>query len=263
MNKNRIIRVGSAQWDVKLGDISFNLDKAERFLNEFAEKGVELAVFPEMWSCGFDYRNLGSHADVTPDILERLGKISDSTGITICGSLPDRKEERIYNSLFVIGRKGFVHSYSKIHLFTPTGEDRHFTGGENAFICHTEQGVLGLIICYDLRFPELCRSLVKAGAEIIICCAQWPETRINHWNTLLSARAIENQIFVVASNRCGKDSSIIYGGSSRIISPLGRVVAECGTEEASAVCDLDFEEMTNFRAMMPCLEHIKPQAYEI
>lgn len=263
MDNKKSIRAAAAQWDIRLGDTSHNLGKAESFLSKFADSGVNLAVFPEMWSCGFDYRDLRAHAGATPGILDRLAGISQKTGITICGSLPQEEDEKIFNSLFVVGSKGDVCSYRKIHLFTPTGEDKHFAPGGNAVVCNTDVGGIGLVICYDLRFPELSRALALEGAEIIICCAQWPGVRINHWNTLLSARAIENQVFVVAANRIGQDFSIVYGGSSRIISPFGNVLAECGSGEEYAVCDLDFKELSDFRSMMPCLEHIRNGAYKI
>ena len=263
MKNGKIVRAGVAQWDIRLGDLAYNMEKAEQFIEDFSIKRADLAVLPEMWSSGFDYGNLDIHAEKTPEILDGLKNMSASSGITICGSLPEKKDGRIFNSMFVIDSGEVKSSYSKIHLFTPTGEDRGFAAGESAVICQTKAGILGLIICYDLRFPELCRALTLAGAEIIVCSAQWPEARIHHWNTLLAARAIENQVFIVASNRCGKDFSIIYGGSSRIISPYGIVIGECGAGEESVVEELDPEEMKNFRKMMPCLEHIKPGAYFI
>jgi len=263
MKNGKVVKVGVAQWDIVLGDLAFNVAKAVSFLEDFRRKGAELVVLPEMWASGFDYRNLDSHAEKTPEILYKLKEISFSSGITICGSLPEKKDGKIFNSLIVVDAGEVICSYSKIHLFTPTGEDNNFAGGWKAQICKTGVGILGLVICYDLRFPELCRALTLAGAEIIICCAQWPEARIQHWNTLLAARAIENQVFIVASNRCGRESSIVYGGSSRIISPYGRAIGECGAGEASLVEELDPEEMKDFRTMMPCLEHVKPEAYII
>ncbi|WP_027358438.1 carbon-nitrogen family hydrolase [Desulforegula conservatrix] len=263
MKNGKIIKAGVAQWDIRLGDLTHNIEKAEQFIESLCSDGADLCVLPEMWSSGFDYRNLDKHAEKTPVILDGLKEMSVSLGITICGSLPEKRDGRIFNSMFVVDSGEVKTSYSKIHLFTPTGEDRSFSAGEGAVICQTKHGILGLIICYDLRFPELCRALTLAGAGIIVCSAQWPGARIHHWNTLLAARAIENQVFIVASNRCGKDSSIIYGGSSRIISPYGRVIGECHEGEESVVADIDPEELVRFRKMMPCLEHIKPGAYNI
>ena len=263
MDNKTIVKAGAVQWDVELGDKDHNLDRALSFLDDLDARGVNLAVLPEMWASGFDYRNLDAHADLTPDILEKLKQKSASSGMTICGSLPENRNGRIMNTLFVVDSGRIAGSYSKIHLFTPTGEDRYFKGGDDSVVCRTSCGNLGLLICYDLRFPELCRSLALAGAEIIVCSAQWPEIRIGHWNTLLASRAIENQVFVVASNRCGSDYSIAYGGSSRIITPFGIVAAECGTEESSAVAEMQMEEISSYRSMIPCLEHIRNEAYRV
>lgn len=263
MKNGKIVRAGVAQWDIRLGDLPHNIEKAVSFIDSFISEGADLCVLPEMWSSGFDYRNLDKHSEKTPGILDLLKESSVSSGITICGSLPEIKDGKIFNSMFVVDSGEVKCSYSKIHLFTPTGEDRSFAAGDKAVICRTTAGIIGLIICYDLRFPELCRALAIAGADIIVCSAQWPGARIHHWNTLLAARAIENQVFIAASNRCGEDFSILYGGSSRIISPYGIVIGECGEGEGALTAELDPEEMKNFRKMMPCLEHIKPEAYNI
>lgn len=257
-----IKKVGVAQWDVKLGNIDYNMEKASFFLEKSIQEQVSVAVFPEMWSSGFDYPNLEAHAEKTREILDFLTKITASSGMVVCGSLPEKKDTGVYNTLFVVDSGKVTSSYSKIHLFTPTGEDRRFAAGKRAVVCRTSAGILGLVICYDLRFPELSRSLTLAGAEMIICSAQWPESRIAHWNTLLAARAIENQVFVIASNRCGHDFNMDYGGSSRIMSPYGRIIAECGNDEAFVTAEVDPGEMENFRSMMPCLDHIKPEAYK-
>jgi len=95
-------------------------------------------------------------------------------------------------------------------------------------VVETTLGDIGLMICYDLRFTELCRSLVLKGAQMVAVVAQWPAIRVAHWDVLLRARAIENQVFVFGVNRCGKDGALVYGGHSRIVSPWGEVLARAG-----------------------------------
>ena len=120
---------------------------------------------------------------------------------------------------------------------------------------------MGLMICYDLRFPELCRSLVLKGAQMVAVVAQWPAVRIAHWDILLKARAIENQVFVFGVNRCGRDEDLVYGGRSRIVSPRGEDLARTGKREASLTAAVDLGYVEKVREQIPCLRDRVRQAY--
>lgn len=260
--KKQKINAGIVQFDVQLSDIEANLETAFEKLRILGSKGVQLAVLPELWSCGFDDERLVSHAEKTPYIIDALSKEAARLKIIIAGSMPEMYKDDIFNTMYVIDKDGSISGYyRKIHLFSLTGENKYFCSGKRAVVCETSAGPLGLMICYDLRFPELCRALALKGARIVIVSAQWPKSRIEHWNVLLSARAVENQLYIVAANRCGSDAKDEYGGCSRIISPLGTVLLNAKEDECAVGALLDFKEMTEFRNTIPCLNERSPDAY--
>lgn len=257
-------KAGIIQFDVKLNDSDYNLNRAIEGINSLEAIGADIAVLPEMWSCGFDNTRLDLHALKTPYILDKLSKKASECKIIIVGSLPESSGKDIFNTSYVIEKDGsFAGSYRKIHLFSLTEEDRYYQAGNKAVICETSVGTIGLSICYDLRFPELGRALTLKGARVIIVSAQWPLERIRHWNILLRARAIENQIFIIAANRCGKDNVTEYGGSSRIIAPGGKILSRAGKEESILHAGIDLNEIDDLRALIPCLHERVPDAYII
>ena len=258
------IVAGICQFDIQLGAVDANIKRAFKGIHQLNDQGASLLVLPEMWSCGFDYPGLATHAAKTPKILDDLARIASDNELIIAGSLPEANGSGIYNTLFVIDSQGKITGkYRKTHLFPLINEDRHFCAGNRPVVCQTDAGRLGLMICYDLRFPEFCRSLALGGAEIVIVCAQWPASRIHHWDILLQARAIENQLFVIAANRTGLDEDLIFNGHSQVVSPTGEVLAMAGNHESTATALTDLEEIDRFRNQFNCLEQRMPSAYEL
>lgn len=256
------IRAGVIQFDIKLGDVDANLKKAKYHIRRLAGQGIQIMVLPEMWSTGFVDQDLDRLSETTPGILDVMSRLAKEAKTIIIGSLPEKVERKIFNTAYLIDEKGIISAtYQKIHLFSRTGEDRWFHGGRRGFVCPTSAGPVGLLICYDLRFPELCRSFTLQGAKILVVMAQWPDARANHWKTLLVARAIENQVFVVAANRCGQDHHLIYAGHSRIVSPSGEILARASKRAASITAALNFSLLDQFRETIPCLKERVPEAY--
>jgi len=256
------MKAGIIQFDVRLGDISRNLDTVQRHIGSLAQHGVQLVLLPEMWSTGFANDELDELSESTPQVLKDLSDLSRRLHVTIIGSLPEKRKEGIYNTAYVVDKNGsIVDAYRKIHLFPPTGEDRNFRAGREAVVSETSLGLIGLVICYDLRFPELCRSLVLRGARILAVMAEWPAQRLAHWDVLLKARAIENQVFVLAANRCGEDSGLVYAGHSRVISPYGEVMARAGKRAATLTATIDLGLVKSTREQIPCLRDRMPEAY--
>ncbi len=257
------IKAGFVQFDVVYGDLDKNFEKVRQGIEELGLKKVEIAVLPEMWSCGFDYIALEEHAEKTPDLLKKLSELAIEKNMVIAGSLPEMEEGKIYNTLYVIEKDGKVKgSYRKIHLFSHSGEHRKFERGGRAVVLDTSVGRLGLLICYDLRFPELGRALADMGADIFIVCAQWPSPRQVHWETLVKARAIENQLFVIACNRVGSDE-LEYRGGSMIVSPKGKVLAGAEDDFSVCHCGIDFMEIIEYRSQIPSLNERIPSAYKV
>lgn len=254
--------VGCYQMQVLSGDVEGNIRKLETIMPELNGAGCRLVLLPEMWSCGFFYPKLTEMARLSPFVLEKLQKLAQKYTITLVGSLPEELPRGICNTSYVIDELGTILGrYRKIHLFSLTGEDRYFLAGERACVFDTSIGRLGVGICYDLRFPELARKLALDGADILCFSALWPVPRIQHWSLLLRSRAIENQLFVMGCNGSGSDGNTKYGGSSAIVSPTGRVLAEAGEAEGWIVAELDFAEMYEFRKHISCFADRRPQAY--
>jgi predicted amidohydrolase len=168
---------------------------------------------------------------------------------------------RIYNTAYLIDRGELIGSYRKLHLFSTMGEDRFLSAGNASLVAETSIGRLGIAICYDLRFPELFRKLALEGAEIICLPAEWPKPRQQHWLTLLRARAIENQLFVVAANCCGIQGKLDFFGLSQIVSPLGNILAIAEAEDAELVAACDFSEMETCRNQIRTLTDRRDDIY--
>jgi len=180
----------------------------------------------------------------------------------IVGSLPVDDDGIVFNTSYIIDSSGEVAGeYRKIHLFSLHGENRHFGRGKSSLVCATSIGRLGIMICYDLRFPELARRLALDGAEVLCVSALWPVTRIEHWSLFLRCRAVENQMFVVGCNGCGIEGKMQYGGASAIVSPTGGLLAQAGNRESRIMSELEPGEMTAFRELIPCFSDRFPKAY--
>ncbi len=251
----------SIQFNIALGDIDANLDKAGAALRRVVERGARLAVLPEMWSCGYDYSRIKQLAGETPRVLAEMQEIGDKLELVTVGSLPELDDGKIYNTAYVIDRGRVVGRYRKLHLFSAMREDLFLAAGNDSLVVDTSVGRLGVAICYDLRFPELFRKLALAGAEIICLPAEWPKPRLEHWQTLIQARAIENQLFVVATNCQGVQGKLDFFGASRIVSPLGRLLQVAGEEDIELVATCDFAEMEKYRQQIKILEDRRADIY--
>lgn len=255
--------IGIVQFDILTGQTEKNIETAIKGIKKLAADGVRIVVLPEMFSCSFDNNHLEEHSRKTPEILGIFEELAFSEGVIIAGSMPENEDGRIYNTLYLIESSGdLAGQYRKVHLFSPTDEERFFSQGDRPVVCETSAGRIGLMTCYDLRFPELCRYLAINGAEIVVVSAQWPSARIEHWDTLLKARAIENQIFIAAANRCGRTTDLVFPGHSRIISPWGALLAKADESESVISAEVSPSEIERARAAIPCLEERRPEVYE-
>lgn len=184
---------------------------------------LEYRIFPE----GKPYRVILQDGY---EVNTRIGELAKKYKVNIvAGSVSNVRGGKVYNTAFVFDRAGScIAEYDKTHLFTPMGEDDYYTCGDH--LCRfTLDGVkCGIIICYDVRFPELTRSLALQGLDMLFVVSQWPKERIFHLQTLTVARAIENQMFVVCCNSCGTAGKTVYGGHSAIIEPFGKTLVLAG-----------------------------------
>ncbi len=246
-------KAGIVQFDVKTGQVENNLNTALGYLEKLAAENVCLAVLPEMFSCSFDNENLSRHSSLSGMVVERLSFFARNNHIAIAGTLPEKEKDQIFNTMVFIDVDGKIKArYRKLHLFRLTGEHLFYTAGNDIVIIDSSLGRIGLLICYDLRFPELARSLFLQGAQMIVVSAQWPESRKEHWKTLVKARAIENQLFMVCSNRTGMDEDLRFPGMSLIVDPMGNVLTQAGQDEKTAFAEIDPDLVKNARSLIPC-----------
>jgi predicted amidohydrolase len=260
MKKKKIFMAASIQFDIRLEDIDANLSYVLSEIKRLSKEGVRLIVLPEMWSTGYAWRKLKGLAERTPEIVEAL-KDASKKGIVIIGSMPERDGKDIYNTAYVVDSGKLTGRYRKIHLFTPMKEDYFLKAGNESLLCDTSAGKIGVLICYDVRFPELPRRLTLEGAEMLVVPAEWPHPRLDHWRTILRARAIENQLFVIAANRCGRQGMVRFCGNSMIINPWGEVIAGAGEKEATITADIDLNLVEKYRKEMPALKGRRPEVY--
>ncbi len=255
-------KAGAVQFDVKNGQNEANLKTTLRYLAELASDNVFLAVLPEMFSCSFDNRNLSDHSKLSDHIIERLSFFAREKQMAIVGTLPEREKDYIYNTMVFIDVDGKVKGrYRKLHLFRLTSEHLYYTAGNKIVTIDVSFGRIGLMICYDLRLPELARSMFLKNTQMIIVSAQWPESRKDHWRTLIKARAIENQIFMICSNRTGMDDDLQFPGMSMIVDPMGNILAKAGNDAGSTFAKIEMERVENARALIPCSTDRRQDVY--
>ncbi|MEE9594598.1 MAG: carbon-nitrogen family hydrolase [Candidatus Hydrothermarchaeales archaeon] len=245
------MKVLLAQMDIELGDKSHNLSKAVDVINSYP---ADIYLYPELFTTGFDYKGLNELSEsLQGETIKRLAEACH--GSLIGGTILEKGEKNIYNTFVLVSDEGLIGSYRKIH---PFGEEKkHFGSGSEAVAVGTDIGKLGLSICYDVRFPEVYRSLMENGTQAALISAEFPVPRQAHWDTLVKARAIENQFFVIAVNRVGKDMRNEYFGSSQVIDPRGNILAKAGSREEFLTVDIDLAMIDKIRSDFPVLKDVK------
>ena len=237
-------------------------DRIERVLSMLEESlpQADIAVLPELWISGaFDLplaREVAAPLDFP--VLERIRAMAKAADTWVhAGSYAERLPDgRTFNTAVLIGPDGeIVATYRKRHLFGfATGERTLITAGEALIVAETPLGHTGIATCYDLRFPEMFRDLVEAGAETFLVASGWPTPRIGHWDVLTRARAIEDQAWMVACNGVGSHADITLGGHSIVIDPQGNVIAEAGDEETVLFADVEPGRAREWREAFPVLD---------
>lgn len=260
------LQISLGQFDVKLGERQTNLTTVKRLVAEAARQGSKLLVLPELWSTGYDLENGGEHATpIDEGTFAQVSTLAREYDLYIVGScLSWLGEGRYGNTAVLFGPDGQpLGQYSKIHLFRLMDEDQYLTAGEQLTLVRTAWGRMGLAICYDLRFPELFRAYALAGAQIIFLPSEWPHPRLTHWRTLLRARAIENQLYVVACNRVGVSKGTHFFGHSTIVDPWGELVVEAGEGEMLLTAVIDLNKVDDARAKIPVFRDRRPELYHL
>jgi predicted amidohydrolase len=220
-----------------------------------AQAGADLVVLPELWpQGGFAYDRWEAQAEPTagPSLQALSAAAADLGALVHMGSFVERDDTgRMFNTSVLLGADGGVlAAYRKIHLFGfGEGEPKLMTAGTDIVVYDG----LGIATCYDLRFPEMFRGLLDGGALALVMASAWPEKRIAHWRLLAQARAVENQMYVVACNTAGTHAGVPMGGNSMVVDPWGVVLAEAGDDEEVLTVDIDLSSVPATRSSFPVL----------
>lgn len=256
-------KIALIQFDVKIRDVRGNLDRALEAIDALPPD-TDLAVLPEMFTTGFDYDCIRREAEpLEGDVMDALSRAARKKDLWLVGgSIPERDGDCIYNTAVLLDSDGEIEGvYRKTHLFPLMGEDANLCPGDDIPVFSTPFGTVGLQICYDLRFPEITRAMALDGAVLILQPAQFPYPRLDHWKILTRARALENQVYLAAVNRCGEDETGHYFGHSVLVDPWGNPVVEAGEEEVTLIGEADFDLVDRVRAKIPCYNSRRTDLY--
>ena len=244
------MKVTILQRDIVWADPKENIRRADRAID--CNPGSDLYVLPEMFSTGFCTQPEGIAEPADNDTLRWMKTKSQRTGAAIAGSIAIHKDGKYFNRFHFVTPDGNVATYDKKHLFTFGGEHERFTAGDKRVVVNYKGVRILLEICYDLRFPIWSRN--RGDYDMIIYVASWPTSRVEAWKVLLTARAIENQCYVVGVNRVGADPGNEYCGGSRVIDPYGKIIASCEDgKEMESTAEVDMDVLEEFRAKFPVL----------
>jgi predicted amidohydrolase len=271
----REITVATVQMKPKLGESEDNLVKMSEMISKIAsQQKVDLIVFPELITSGYElglrFTELAQR--VPGPTVNLIAQRANEYGVYIAFGMvtKERVESVLYNSAVLVGPEGeLLDIYNKIHL---RGEERMaFREGYKLPVIETEVGNIGLMCGYDLAFPEVARSLVLDGADILCVVANWEASGIDEWKTYMRARAYENAVFVVGANRVGEDVTLTFGGESMIVGPRGQIFASLATEtdpttgaplEGFAVARIDLDEVRKNREEFQLIQNRQPLVYK-
>lgn len=265
------VNVALAQMNCRAEDKEYNLDLMEKNIRQAKERGANLVIFPELSLTGYVIRDLLYElAEPIPGPCVRyLEEIAEKENIHVVLGMLERSEKAravIYNTAVLIGPKGFIGKYRKMHLPSHSvfEEKRYFRPGYQAPKFDTDIGKLGLIICYDLFFPEITRLLRLEGSQFIICISASPAIRRKFFEVLTTARAIENTVFLAYVNLVGLENGLQFWGGSRIIAPNGDIILQAKYDEEDLVVGkVDYANLERAQVLVPTLRDLRPELFEL
>jgi predicted amidohydrolase len=261
------MKIAAAQISCALGDLDANIGKIRDFCARAKHAGADLVVFPEMVDTGYSMPVIQKCAlPWTTGAVPQLQQVAKELSVGIIAGVSDRDGDRIYNAQAFIDAGGnLLAKYRKTHLVTaaPLDERPIFTSGDQFVSCKIDIFTVGITICYDLRFPEVCRKLaIDHEANVLVNSSAWPFPRVEHLRVLALARAMENQTYVVVANRVGTDDGVTLCGSSAIIDPYGVILAAASADREEIVyAEISKEIVDLVRERMRLFDHRRPELY--
>ena len=262
-----ILKIQILQFNVERGNVEKNMQNIKTKFKQYLDKDTSVVVLPEMWNNGYALEELEQKADKNlKDSSLFIKDLAHTFNVDIiAGSVSNIRENHIYNTAFAINKnKELINEYDKVHLVPMLREPDFLCGGhvvpEPFYL--SDQTLVTQIICYDLRFPEILRYPARKGAKIAFYVAQWPNSRLDHWLSLLKARAIENDIVIVACNSCGDDGHTSYAGNSIVINPNGEILGHLDDKEGVLTTHIDVDLVDQQREYIPVFRNLKPHLYK-
>jgi len=266
----RKIKLALAQISSRRENKKENLRKIEEFTKKAKEAAADLVIFPELSLTGYVVHDqIYELAETIPGpSTQRIEELAKKTGMHIIFGMPElskKAEATIFNTAVFVGPKGIIGKYRKMYLPTHSvfEEKRYFRPGYQTAAFNTPLGNIGLCICYDLFFPEVCRLTRLKGAELIISISASPAIRRSYFEILTAARALENTAFLAFVNLVGVEDGLQFWGGSRLISPTGDVLAKAKYDEEDFVtCEVDYSDIRPAETFIPTLRDLRPELFD-
>jgi omega-amidase len=253
------MKIYCVQQDIAWEAKSANFTRVEALLSTAAPARGSLVLLPEMFATGFSMNASTIRETAKQETAAFLRSTAERLGIyLLAGVVTAARGDKGFNQAVVFSPEGKeLARYSKMQPFTPGGEADNYDAGEEPRLFSWQGFTVAPFICYDLRFPEHFRAAARKGAQLFTVIANWPIARIQHWVTLLQARAIENQAYVAGVNRVGTDPKLVYNGRSLILSPKGEILADAGNGESVISAEIDLAELECYRRDLPFLRDMR------
>lgn len=256
------MRIGLTQMDIVWEDKEANQSRVKRLMEQAAKQQVEVIVFPEMTLTGFTMNTeLAGEEMLFSPTLRFFKEMSVEYHIAVVFGFVEDFGKEYYNKLMLVSEGRVVYEYDKIHPFNYGEEGKHYIGGHEVKTAELGGVWFSGFVCYDLRFPELFQA-VADQADVIFVIANWPRVRVLHWETLLRARAIENQCYVIGVNRIGKGNGLEYIESSMAFDPLGERLTKAHSRSELMVVSVDPSVTEHVRREFPFRADRRPELYE-
>lgn len=263
---SRDVSIAMVQMYSYIGEVEKNVDNAIKFIKQSAKNGADIVCLPELFATGY---NMDFQQEYTIDksiknynyITSRLCEAALNEKIYIIAPIAIVKKSKVYNSALFIDDNGkIIGDYGKTHLYSK--EANLFNEGEEIKVFDTKLAKIGIMICYDAGFPEVCRTLALKGAEIVFCPSAWKIQDKSVWHLNLSQRALENTLFVVGVNLVGNDNNLHLFGNSKVVNPKGETVVEIDENiEGVLVTTIDIDSIQGHRNYLTYLRDRKPSLY--
>jgi len=251
------MKIAICQYNPEWQNKNKSIEQIESLLVNF-DKQTDCLIFPEMTLTGFTMEAKNFAEEIDGIGINYFMNLAQKLKVDVFAGIIEKDESDYFNSLFHFNSFGLIQAiYRKVHPFSLSDEDKHYVAGNEIVVSNINKTKIGLSICYDLRFPELYRLYAKQNVNIIIDIANWPIKRIEHWKTLLKARAIENQCIMIGVNRIGNDPNHEYNGCSAVFNPIGEELLNAENGEKIFYCDINLKEVKLIKEKLPFLKDIK------